>query len=33
LIPTIGSRSITYLYALLLVLCAASLALPFNRRS
>jgi hypothetical protein len=33
LIPTIGSRSITYLYALLLALCAASLALPFDRRS
>jgi hypothetical protein len=33
LIPTIGSRSITYLYALILAVSAASLALPFGRRS
>ena len=33
LIPTIGSRSITYLYAVVLALCAALLFLPVARKS
>ncbi len=33
LIPTIGSRSITYVYASILFACAASLYLPFRKGS
>jgi MFS family permease len=33
LIPTIGSRAITYLYAVILAACAGILFLPFGRRS